>query len=62
MSAFRPSKIIKTLKMLFSEILGNLSSDKHQDQPKINLAGMIEAEMIERIEQMNEQSKFSLNP
>jgi len=48
--------------MLFSEILRNLSSNKRQDQPKIDLAKLIETELIEKIEQMNEQSKFPLNP
>jgi len=61
-TAVKPSKIIKPLRMLFSEILRNLSSNKRQDQPKIDLAKLIETELIEKIEQMNEQSKFPLNP
>ena len=60
-SAVKPSKIIKHLKVLFSEILRNLSANKRQDQLKINLTRLIETELIEKIEQMNEQLKFPLN-
>jgi hypothetical protein len=48
--------------MLFSEILKNLSADKYQDQTKINLTKLIEAELIENVEQMNDPLKFPLNP
>ncbi len=61
-TAVKPSKIIKPLRMLFSEILRNLSANKRQDRPKIDLAKLIETALIEKIEQMNEQSKFPLNP
>ena len=57
-----PSKIIKPLRMLFSEILRNLSANKRQGQPKIDLAKWIETELIDKIEQMNGQSEFPLNP
>lgn len=49
-------------KMLFSEILRNFSSNKRQHKPKIILARLIEAELIEKIEQMNEQLKFPRIP
>ena len=61
-TAVKPSKTIKPLRMLFSEILRNLSANKRQYQPKIDLAKLIETALIEKIEQMNEQSKFPLNP
>lgn len=61
-TAVKPSKIIKPLRMLFSEILRNLSADNRQDQSKIDLAKLIETALIEKIEQMNGQSKFPLNP
>ena len=61
-TAVKPSKIIKPLRMLFSEILRNLSAENRQDQPKIDLAKLIETALIEKIEQMNGQSKFPLNP
>ncbi len=61
-TAVKQSKIIKPLRMLFSEILRNLSANKRQYQPKIDLAKLIETALIEKIEQMNEQSKFPLNP
>lgn len=61
-SAVKPSKIIKPLRILFSEILRNLSVDKNQEQPKIDLVKLIGAELIEKIDQMNEQSTFPLNP
>jgi hypothetical protein len=61
-TAVKPSKIIKPLRMLFSEILGKLSSNARQDQSKIDLAKLIETMLIEKIEQMNEQAKFPLNP
>jgi hypothetical protein len=61
-TAVKPSKIIKPLRMLFSEILRNLSSDNRKDQPKIDLVKLIETALIEKIEQMDEQSEFPLNP
>ena len=61
-TAVKPTKIIKPLRMLFSEILRNLSTDNRQDQPKIDLVKLIETALIEKIEQMHEQSEFPLNP
>jgi hypothetical protein len=46
---------------VFSHLLKDLSEKKHQNQPKIDLAKLIEAELIEKIKQMPEQSKFTIN-
>lgn len=54
-SAVKPSKIAKPLKMLFSEILRNLSSNPHRNLPKIDLVKLIEAVLIEEVKQMDDQ-------
>jgi hypothetical protein len=58
----KPAKIIKPLRTLFSEILKNLSSDEQWNQPKIELAKLIENKLVEKIEQMREPSSRPAEP
>ena len=61
-SAVKPSKIAKPLNMLFSEILRNLSSNPHRNQPKIDLVNLIEAALLEEVNHMDEQLTLPLKP
>ncbi len=60
-SGIKPSKTINPIKKLFSHLLKDLSGKKHHNQPKIDLAKLIEAELIENIKRMPEHSKFPIN-
>ncbi len=61
-SGMKPSKIINPIRKLFSRLLKDLSDNGHPNKPKINVAKLIEAELIGKIKQMPKQSKFPINP
>jgi hypothetical protein len=61
-SNIKPSKIIIPIQKLFSRLLKELSDNEHPNKPKMNLANLIEAELIGKIKQMPEQSKSPINP
>lgn len=61
-SGVRPSKFIKPVQQLFTNLLNNLPDSNPQNKPKAHLAKLIGTSLIERINQLPENEDINTDP